>query len=85
MEPVVYLSGAITTTLCAVLLLQGYRRGRTRLLLWSGLCFVVLALSNTIVFVDRVIVPELDLYLWRIGAAIVAMSLLLFGLIWEER
>ena len=85
MEPVVYLSGAITTTLCAVLLLQGYRRGRTRLLLWSGMCFAVLALSNTIVFLDRVIVPEVDLYLWRIATAAVAMALLLFGLIWEER
>jgi hypothetical protein len=85
MEPLVYLSGAVTTSLCAVLLLLGYRRSRTRLLLWSGLCFAVLALSNTIVFFDRVIVPEVDLYLWRIGSAVVAMTLLLFGLIWEER
>lgn len=85
MEAVVYLSGALTTTICAVLLLQGYRRGRTRLLLWSGLCFLVLALSNTIVFLDRVIVPEVDLYMWRIGTAVVAMGLLLFGLVWEER
>jgi hypothetical protein len=30
------------------LLLRAYRRLRTRLLLWSSLCFVLLALNNAV-------------------------------------
>jgi hypothetical protein len=67
-----------------VLLLRGYRTGRKRLLLWSGLCFAGLALSNTLIYVDLVIVPTTDLYLWRLGTAALAMLLLVYGLVWES-
>jgi hypothetical protein len=69
--------------LCAVLLLRGYLRTRTRLLLWSALCFFGLAVSNLLIFVDLVIFPNLDLYIWRLLTAAVAMMVLLYGLIWE--
>ena len=36
----VYLLGALVTALCAVLLLRGYARSRSRLLLWSGFFLV---------------------------------------------
>ena len=57
----VYLLGALVSLLCAVLLLRGYSRSRTRLLFWSGLCFVGLTLSNGLVFVDLVVIPHIDL------------------------
>jgi hypothetical protein len=47
-------------------------------------CFVGLALSNLLLFVDLVLVPNLDLYRWRLIAAAVAMGFLLYGLIWES-
>ena len=32
----------------------------------------------------RVIFPDVDLYPWRLVAAIIAMALMLYGLIWES-
>ncbi len=80
----VYILGTLVALCCAILLLRGYARGRKRLLLWSGLCFFGLAISNFLVFLDLVIFPtQLDLYPLRLATAAVAMLLLLFGLIWE--
>jgi len=84
MAAAVYIVGVLTSLVCAVLLLRGYLRGRKRLLLWSGLCFAGLAVSNMLIFIDLVLVPELDLYFYRLTTAAVAMSLLLYGLIWES-
>jgi hypothetical protein len=66
------------------LLLRSYRQTRFRLLLWSGLCFVVLSINNVFVILDRVVFPEVDFYTWRLLAALVAPLLLLVGLIMEE-
>lgn len=85
MAAAVYLLGIFVTLACAVLLLRGYARGKKRLLLWSGLCFTGLTITNALVFVDLVIVPEIDLYLWRLAAATISMAFLLYGLIWESR
>jgi hypothetical protein len=83
MGAAVYLLGMLTSLACSVLLLRGYGRGRRRLLLWSGLCFFGLAISNLLLWVDLVIVPNDDLYRWRLLVAVVAMGLLLYGLIWD--
>lgn len=81
----VYLLGAIVTALCAVLLLRGYFRSRSRLLLWSGLCFVGLTISHTLLFVDLVLLPsEQSLYLWRLSTAAGGMLLLVYGLVFES-
>jgi heme/copper-type cytochrome/quinol oxidase subunit 4 len=84
MGPAVYVLGVIVTLLCGILLLRGYLRNRMRLLLWSSLCFFGLAVSNFLVFVDLVMFPETDLYLFRLLAASAAMMILLYGLIWES-
>jgi hypothetical protein len=61
-------------------------RQRTRLLLWSSLCFVLLAVNNALLFIDLIIVPTgLDLSVWRSVTALAGVSVLLFGLIWESR
>jgi Family of unknown function (DUF5985) len=54
------------------------------LLFWSGLCFVGLSLNNLLVVLDRIILPSMDLLRWRLVAALVAVSLLVYGLIWTE-
>jgi hypothetical protein len=84
MASVVYLLCAITSAFCAVLLFRSYRRHRTRLLMWSTLCFVGLAINNVLLVIDLVVVPELDLSLVRSGTAVVAILLLLIGLVWED-
>lgn len=85
MAPTVYVIDALTTLLCAVLLLLAYARVRTRLLLWSGLCFAGLTANNVLVFVDLVVLPSIDLYLPRLAIATASMALLIYGLIWESR
>ena len=82
---IVYLLGGAMSLACAVLLLKGYFRGRKRLLLWSGLCFAGLAVSNILIFVDLVLLPEVDLFVARLVVTAVSMGLLLYGLIWESQ
>jgi hypothetical protein len=84
MASVVYIVGTLVTLLCATLLLRGYLRSRKRLLLWSSLCFAGLTLSNALVFVDLAVAPHVDLYVWRLASAALALLLLLYGLIWES-
>ena len=85
MGPIVYVLCTATMLLCTVLLVRGYMRARKRLLLWSGLCFAGLTLTNALVFVDLVVVPEVDLYPLRLAVWALSMALLLYGLIWEAR
>lgn len=85
MPEFVYALCAITSVVCAVLLVNGYRRSRTRLLFWSGLCFAGLAVNNVLLFVDLVVVPSISLVLVRSGVALAAMMVLLYGLVRESR
>ena len=84
MAPYVYILGTLTTLLCTLLLLRAYARVRLKLLLWSGLCFLGLTISNGLLFADLVLLPGINLYLWRLGTAAASMLLLLYGLIWES-
>lgn len=80
----VYVLCALTSLACAVLLLRGYFRTRVRLLLWSGLCFVGLAVNNALLVVD-VNTLTTDLSNWRTLPALAGVSLLVYGLIWDSR
>ena len=84
MGPVIYLLCAAAAATCAYLLLQAYRRDGFRLLLWSGLCFVALAISNVVLFIDLVVV-ETDLSLVRSSIGLVGVATLLYGLIWDAQ
>jgi hypothetical protein len=81
----VYALCALTSILCAALLFRGYRANRERLLFWSSLCFAGLALNNVLLFADLVLLPNIDLFFWRSATALLGMSILLYGLIWESR
>jgi hypothetical protein len=84
MAATVYILGALITLLCAVLLLRAYGAVKQRLLLWSGLCFVGLTVSNVLLFVDLVMLPpDVNLHVARLATAAISMSVLLYGLIWE--
>jgi hypothetical protein len=85
MTGLVYLLCAGTCLLCAAMLFRGYARSRVRLLFWASLCFVGLMLDNIVLYVDVVIVPEVDLAVWRKLPGLIATVLLVFGLIWESK
>lgn len=83
MATVIYTLCMLTALLCTWLLLQAWRRNGYRLLLWSGLCFAGLTINNMLLVADKVLLPEYDLSVWRTAAALLAMAVLLYGLIWE--
>ncbi|MGH9616242.1 MAG: DUF5985 family protein [Acidobacteriaceae bacterium] len=85
MAPAIYIVAALTTLLCSILLLRAYASVRRRLLLWSGLCFAGLTVSNIFVIADLMLFPSIDFYTYRLGSAAIAMALLLYGLIWESQ
>jgi hypothetical protein len=83
MAEAVYILCALLSATCAVLLMRGWRRNRTRLLLYSGLCFVWLALNNAILLIDLVLVPDIDLAVARTLTSLGGAATLLYGLIWD--
>lgn len=85
MAEYVYFLCALTSVACATFLFRGFRKSHSRLLLWSSLSFGLLAFNNIVLFVDVILLPNLDfggIYLRNASGAL-AGSLLLFGLIWE--
>jgi hypothetical protein len=80
---IIYFLCAFTAGLCAWLLLQAYRRGRYRLLLWSGLCFAGLTVNNALLVLDKIAFPAVDLSVPRTLVALLSMMILLYGLIWD--
>lgn len=84
MAEAVYLLCAVTSLVCALLLLRSYRTSRMRLILWTSLCFVGLAINNVLLFLDLVVVLNADLRIWRDIAALSAVGILLYGMITLE-
>jgi hypothetical protein len=85
MAAIIYGLCAVTSVLCASLLLQAYRRTTYRLLFWSGLFFTVSAVNNILLMLDKVIFPvEFDLSIPRYLVALTALACLFKGLIFDE-
>jgi hypothetical protein len=81
----VYLLCFATSAACAFLLARSFRKSRSRMLFWSALCFALLALVNLAVIFDLVIYPDdIDLRPLRLWLTLLAVSVLLFGFIWDE-
>jgi hypothetical protein len=79
-----FMLAALTSFGCMVLLFRGYARTGVRLLLWSGLCFIFLTANNVLLFVDAVVWPtQVDLRIYRLGAALAGVVCLLYAFIWE--
>jgi hypothetical protein len=92
MAELVYILCGATSLLCTLLLARGYRRTGARLLLWSAMCFLFLTLNNVLLFVDAVIYPETNIAfagitfaVLRSVSALVGLSLLVVGLVWDSR
>ena len=85
MAAAIYSLCALTSITCFVLLWRSWRASGARLLFWSALCFAALSVNNVLLVLDRVVWPvEVGLAIPRLVAALVAVLMLLFGLIWEE-
>ena len=85
LEVIIYLLCVATSLLCAYLLARAYRRGKTKLLIWSALCFAMLAVSNLVLAADVLLLPTIDLTLLSLATSLAAVAMLLYGFIWEAR
>ena len=85
MATTVYALCAVTSALCAVLLLRSWLAGRQRLVLWTALGFAGLFLNNLLLVVDQSVFPDVDLQVLRDASGLAAVLVLLGGLIWESR
>lgn len=83
MPALVYSLCFITSAICAGLLLRAYMRTKTRLLLWSAIAFVCLAVNNFFVLGDMILFPDVNLLAFRYAAAFAAVCVLIYGFIWE--
>jgi hypothetical protein len=80
----VYVLCGLTSVACAILLYRQYQRTRGRLLFWSTWCFVCFALTNVLLFIDLVVLPQQDLSPHRSVITLVGMVMLLYGMIRES-
>ena len=79
----VYLLCFATSAACAILLARSYFASRARLLLWSAICFLFLAANNLVVVIDMLLIPDMSFRVLRLVLAFAAVSVLLFGFIWD--
>jgi uncharacterized protein DUF5985 len=77
----IYSLCALTSLFCAWLLLRAYRKTRTALLLWVGLFFAIQTCVNIILALDKLVLTNIDLSVYRYTIALVAIGVLLYGLI----
>ena len=78
---IVYALCALTSAACAILLIRAYRRRQVRFLLWATVCFITLAVQNALLFVDLVILPNVDLSIARAAVGALAVGALLYGIV----
>ena len=82
MGQVVYILCALTSLGCTLLLIGRYRKTRVDLLFWSAIAFLLLTVTNVLLFVDLVILGAgVDLTIIRNGSTLLGTLLLLYGLI----
>lgn len=85
MAGVIYSLCMLTALVCAFMLLKSYARNKSRLLLWSGFCFVGLSLNNLLLVIDYLTPTTTDLSTIRLFPAVIGMTLLVYGLISEDK
>lgn len=83
LQSAVYALCFITSAACGLLLARNYLRTGVRLLLWSSLCFGLLAANNLTVVLDLLVLEGSDLQIPRLAFSFSAVLVLLFGFIWD--
>jgi hypothetical protein len=83
LEVIIYMLCVVTSLLCAYLLVRAYRLGKSRLLVWSALCFALLAVNNLVLAVDVLLLPDVDLGILQLLTSLAAVMVLLYAFVWE--
>ena len=80
---VVYVLCFLTSAACTWMLGRSYLQNGARLLLWSAICFALLAANNLLLVMDLVVWPHVDLRLPRLLLSFAAIVSLLWGFVWD--
>ncbi|MFL5785196.1 MAG: DUF5985 family protein [Bacteriovoracaceae bacterium] len=83
MAAAVYVACAILSFACAYLLYRGYKENHVRLLFWTSCGFFGFAINNVVLFIDQLVLEQVDLSVVRVVPAFIGMIVLLYGLITE--
>lgn len=80
----IYLLCFVASAACAGFLAHAYFRDRMRVLLWSAAAFSLLAVDNLLGAIDSLFEPKADFFLYRALTVLLAVTLLIYGFVWEE-
>ena len=84
MAEAVHILCALASIACAALLFRSYLHNRSRLSLWTTVCFLLFAVNNIILFTDLVIFPHaMSLAIPRTAAGLAGALVLLYAMIKE--
>lgn len=81
----VYVLSTLVSAACTWLLARAYLRSNARLLFWSAICFGGFCLNNLMLFADVVLLPNVDLSVWRMVPALAGIAAMCYGLVTESR
>jgi hydrogenase/urease accessory protein HupE len=84
MANIIYLLCSILSMGCAILLGRAYQRNPVRLIFWTTVSFVGLAINNITLLLDIVVFPNIDFSIWRALTFFGSVAVLAFGLTWED-
>jgi hypothetical protein len=84
MAAAVYMLCALTSIVCAALLIKSGVSAGKGLLFWSGWGFACFALGNVMLFIDLVVFQEYDLLLVRNVLTLSGILMMLYGLIFNS-
>jgi Family of unknown function (DUF5985) len=80
----IYLLCFVASAACAGFLAHVYFRDRIRAMLWSAAAFSLLAVDNLLAAIDALFEPKADFFLYRTLTVLLAVSLVIYGFVWEE-
>jgi hypothetical protein len=81
---IIYLSCAVTSMLCFVLLMRSYLNTKGKLLFYTSLFFAFMTIANVLLFIDLIVTPQRDLSMVRSMTNLLGVCTILYGLIWKE-
>ena len=77
----VYLLCAMTALVCFALLLRQHRREHSPLALMSSSAFLCFAIANVLLFIDLIVLPQIDLRVWRNLITLAGVIVLLLAVV----
>lgn len=84
MSSTIFALCAVASIFVVVLLARAYIQRPSRILFWSAICFVGIALNNIVLFYDLVILPdEISYAVLRNALLAGSTGVLIYGLIWD--